>query len=115
MSEAQVLTSDIVAPLLPSGIMMPRGNVRNLNEATTTGTYQVIGNPGVELVGFPSGAYRYGNLVVFGGTTFIVQEYHPHQTKGGYPFYHRMLYRVTGDNWGAWMGFTGTEVPNATT
>lgn len=114
MSEAKILDAATVKALLPSDTMIARGNVTNLDECSTTGTYQVIGNENIALFGMPPGAYRYGNLVVFGGSNFLVQEYHPRQMRDGYIFYQRILYRLNGSEvWGAWVGITGTVLSTA--
>lgn len=115
MSEAKILDAATVKALLPSDTMIARGNVTNFDVCLTTGTYQVIGNEGpASVIGLPPGAYHYGNLVVYGGSFFKVQEYYPHQLRNGYARYQRLRYdQGTTGGWGAWVGITGTVLSTA--
>ena len=104
MSQATIINKS----LMPEGVFVERGQITNLNAALEIGTYQVIGN--TPIVGLPQGAYQYGNLVVYGGLNFRVQEYYPHRDMG-YAFYVRIWYNNQ-DAFTSWRGIMGVVVSN---
>ena len=112
MSNTRKLSRSLINQYLPEELMQPRGVITNLDEILETGTYQITGHANVTLIGFPPGAYRYGNLVVHGGRYFIVQEYHPRNIQAsGYMFYQRVMYRADEDvTASCWRGISGTEL-----
>ena len=93
--------------LMPSGVFVERGKTFDLDTALQIGSYQVVGNS--TIANLPKNAYNYGNLVVYGGEFFRVQEYYPHRITGGVVAYIRTWYNYD-NKFTSWRGIAGTII-----
>lgn len=100
MSKADMAT--VLGGLLSNQKLYPymyRGVAGDIDTITDTGFYSI----GASSTNLPDNAYSYGILEVFGGGSFIIQRYTPHNNYAGdYGEFTRVRYN---DKWGEGVSF----------
>lgn len=115
MSEAMKISNAMLKEVLTDALVLRPQGGQDFDTFMTPGFVGV----GDTWQNHPKGAYKYGELLVFGLTTFVAQVYFPHATTGGGGatyFYWRVHYAgssTTQPSWARWKKVAG-EVMTAT-